>query len=185
MNSQDLEKLVNMLARQADFSAEDMMSLINLPKILPTEGLTIADKDGKIAKRYAEEFNLIKVEDLPFSKAKEAIKTIKDSLHLHHIIVILDFDANWINIYRLKIKTSGCFIATAVYNSYLAPEVELLQRFRDDYLMDSIMGRIFIKTYYKCSPPIAKFISESIFFKSLVRRLLVHPIVKIVKICYK
>ncbi len=61
----------------------------------------------------------------------------------------------------------GCFIATATYGSYLAPEVRLLRRFRDQHLMTNAAGRWFVKLYYKYSPPLAKVISRSRFLKTV------------------
>lgn len=49
----------------------------------------------------------------------------------------------------------GCYIATAVYGSYDAPEVLVLRRFRDTKLNKSVAGREFIRIYYKYSPSLA------------------------------
>ena len=65
-----------------------------------------------------------------------------------------------------------CFIATAVYGDYYAPEVIALRRFRDESLNPYTVGRIFIKTYYKLSPPIAKFVSQHHLLASAIRPLL-------------
>lgn len=50
----------------------------------------------------------------------------------------------------------GCYIATAVYGSYDAPEVLTLRHFRDNTLHPHWWGRLFIRTYYLLSPPVAE-----------------------------
>lgn len=52
-------------------------------------------------------------------------------------------------------QKSGCYIATAVYGSYDAPEVLKLRDFRDQTLARFALGRGFIWVYYRVSPPIA------------------------------
>jgi hypothetical protein len=49
-----------------------------------------------------------------------------------------------------------CYIATAVYGSYDAPEVLTLRRFRDEVLLKSPAGRKFVAFYYKHSPRYAE-----------------------------
>lgn len=63
----------------------------------------------------------------------------------------------------------GCFIATAAYGSYLAPEVEVLRQFRDEYLITNPIGQTFVEFYYRVSPPAAEYISRSEGLKSLTR----------------
>jgi|GEM_PF-1615206 len=46
----------------------------------------------------------------------------------------------------------SCYIATMVYGSYDAPEVLVLRKFRDNFLLKCIIGRKFVKLYYKFSP---------------------------------
>lgn len=50
----------------------------------------------------------------------------------------------------------GCYIATAVYKSYDCPQVWVLRRYRDQKLAKNPFGRLFIKIYYKLSPPMIK-----------------------------
>jgi ankyrin repeat protein len=66
----------------------------------------------------------------------------------------------------------GCYIATAVYNSYDAPEVLCLRRFRDEVLTTSILGRLFITLYYRFSPPVAERLKRTRHINLVVRKAL-------------
>lgn len=66
----------------------------------------------------------------------------------------------------------GCYIATAVYGDYDAPQVLKLRRFRDEVLMNSALGRAFVRVYYKLSPPVAKRLGADSTVTRLVRRAL-------------
>jgi hypothetical protein len=70
----------------------------------------------------------------------------------------------------------GCFIATAAYGSHLAPEVQILRQFRDDYLMTNSAGRWLVRVYCTYSPPVARAVAASPFLAFIVR-LLLAPIV--------
>ena len=74
----------------------------------------------------------------------------------------------------------GCFIATAAYGSPLAEEIDILRNWRDDFLEASYPGRLFIRTYYSLSPPVADNIGESDGKRKIVRTAL-GPIVKVLK----
>lgn len=53
-------------------------------------------------------------------------------------------------------SNGGCYIATAVYGSYDAPQVRTLRRFRDESLATSAPGRAFVRLYYAVSPSLAR-----------------------------
>jgi len=60
----------------------------------------------------------------------------------------------------------------AVYGSYDSPQVLVLRRFRDDTLSKSTLGRLFIKFYYRFSPPVADRLKNTRRLNSVVRRIL-------------
>jgi hypothetical protein len=66
----------------------------------------------------------------------------------------------------------GCFIATAAYGFYSAPQVRVLRDFRDQYLLTNLPGRAFVHWYYRHSPPAAHYISNHPGWKALVRAAL-------------
>ncbi|MGH2360435.1 MAG: SBBP repeat-containing protein [bacterium] len=70
----------------------------------------------------------------------------------------------------------GCFIATAAYGSPLAPQVQLLRQFRDQYLLSHAPGRAFVRFYYATSPPLAEVIAHSEVLRAIVRVALI-PII--------
>ncbi len=49
-------------------------------------------------------------------------------------------------------KNEGCYIATMAYGDYNHPQVISLRKYRDEVLMHSFFGRLFVKTYYFISP---------------------------------
>jgi hypothetical protein len=73
-----------------------------------------------------------------------------------------------------------CFIATAAYGSPTAEQLDVLREFRDGVLLESAAGSQFVALYYRLSPPIADFISGNSFLRTLVRELLVDPVVWVV-----
>jgi hypothetical protein len=71
---------------------------------------------------------------------------------------------------------SGCFIATAAFGSYRAPEVILLQKFRDRILLTNAPGRLFVEYYYWLSPSLAGVISQYDSLRSATR-LALKPLI--------
>jgi hypothetical protein len=73
--------------------------------------------------------------------------------------------------------SGGCFIATAAYGTPTAEQIDVLREFRDVVLMESTAASQFVTLYYQLSPPVADVISRSSFLRTLVRELLVDPVV--------
>jgi len=65
--------------------------------------------------------------------------------------------------------SGGCFIATAAYGSLFTPQVRILRKFRDRFLLTNEMGKHLVELYYSCSPPIADLIAKHLSLQALVR----------------
>ena len=65
--------------------------------------------------------------------------------------------------------SGGCFIATAAFGSAMEPHVGILRDFRDKYLIRNVLGRLFVNTYYRLSPPVADHISKHELLRRVVR----------------
>jgi len=75
----------------------------------------------------------------------------------------------------------GCFIATAAYGTSTADEIDTLRAFRDEVLLESTLGSQLVEWYYQASPPVADFISGNSLLKTIVRELVIDPIVGVVE----
>ena len=78
-----------------------------------------------------------------------------------------------------KGKSSGCYVATAVYGSYDCPQVWTLRRFRDYTLAETWYGRAFIRTYYAISPTLVKWFGNTNWFKKLWKGKLDRMVAKL------
>ncbi|MCF8255796.1 MAG: hypothetical protein K9J84_14560 [Bacteroidia bacterium] len=88
-------------------------------------------------------------------------------------------ELNSIDVNNVKFKSSGCFIASAVYGTPYASEVALLKEFRDNWLLNFRLGKIFVAFYYWISPPIANQIAKSNSLKAFTKSMLIIPLIKI------
>jgi hypothetical protein len=73
--------------------------------------------------------------------------------------------------------TGGCFIATAAYGTPTAQQIDVLREFRDVVLLESAAGSRLVALYYQLGPRVADFIAGSEFLRTLVKELLVDPLV--------
>jgi long-subunit fatty acid transport protein/photosystem II stability/assembly factor-like uncharacterized protein len=74
------------------------------------------------------------------------------------------------------IDENNCFIATAVYGSPLAKQVDILRGFRDEYLLPNTIGQKLVTFYYDKGEPAADYIESHPWLKPPVRTVL-YPIV--------
>jgi hypothetical protein len=77
--------------------------------------------------------------------------------------------------------SGGCFIATAAYGTPTAEQIDVLREFRDIVLLESTPGSLFVSLYYQFSPPVADFIAGNQLLRTVVRELLIDPIVLVVE----
>lgn len=70
------------------------------------------------------------------------------------------------------LPNEGCFIATAAYGHYSAPQVAALREFRDRFLLTHPPGQAFVAWYYANSPQWAQYIAEHPDTRAVVRWLL-------------
>ena len=82
-----------------------------------------------------------------------------------------------------QLKNEGCFIATAAFGHYSAPQVQLLRDFRDRFMLTNAPGRAFVAWYYRYGPHGARFLNQHPVFKPLVRVLLL-PVVAFVQVLF-
>jgi tetratricopeptide (TPR) repeat protein len=78
-------------------------------------------------------------------------------------------------------NSGGCFVATAVYGSPMAPEVVTFRRFRDGVLLVSRPGTALVAFYYFVSPPLALIISKVPLLRIITREFLLEPILRLLK----
>jgi len=75
-----------------------------------------------------------------------------------------------------KYNGGGCLIATAAFGSELAPQVQLLREIRDDIVLQTKSGSIFMigfnQFYYSFSPAVADYERENTTFKEAVKLIL-------------
>lgn len=68
-----------------------------------------------------------------------------------------------------KVGRAGCFIATAVFQDESCFELETLRCYRDQVLLMSPKGRVFVRWYYRTSPPIAQWIGARPWARNSLR----------------
>jgi len=75
-----------------------------------------------------------------------------------------------------NLPDEGCFIATAAFGYYSAPQVQILRDLRDRYLLTNKAGQLFVQWYYIYGPTGARYINQHPALKPLVRVAL-YPLI--------
>ena len=70
-----------------------------------------------------------------------------------------------------------CPVTIAAYATPTAERVHVLRELRDGVLLRSVMGSRCVELYYWLGPPIADFITGNEFLRTLVREVLVDPLI--------
>ena len=65
---------------------------------------------------------------------------------------------------------SSCFIATAAFGTPLAEEINILRWYRDNILTRTTKGKVFVRSYYTISPPIAKLVEKCSLLRYVTRK---------------
>ena len=80
---------------------------------------------------------------------------------------------NYLGVEVTKYNGGGCLIATASFDSELAPQVQLLREIRDSIVLQTKSGSIFMtgfnQFYYSFSPAVADYERENTTFKEAVK----------------
>jgi len=84
-----------------------------------------------------------------------------------------------------RLTTMRCIIATAAFGSELSPEVQYLRQFRDEKVMSTFNGRMFMTAfnaaYYSSSPRMAAFVAEHIW-AALAVRAVIYPLISLLRL---
>jgi hypothetical protein len=122
--------------------------------------------------RLVSEGGNIDCKDRDVKRAKDAIKLFYNQAYDETV-----FEADMARIKPQLQKSvefeegSGCFLATAVYESRMDPELVTLRSFRDNVLSGFACGRAFIAFYYKVGPRLAQWVVDNSLLKTCVRYL--------------
>ena len=106
---------------------------------------------------------------------KEIFATVNKTERSSVISVVFDGKGDYtIGITTMdKYNGGGCLIATAAFGSEIAPQVQLLREIRDDMVLQTKSGSIFMtgfnQFYYSFSPAVADYERENTVFKEAVK----------------
>lgn len=122
--------------------------------------------------------------EIPANESKpvnEAIVTLSQRTQSPDSTEVSDFPEKTFAFPNLD-DEDRCFIATAAYGSSMEPQVILLRKFRNRYLLVNPFGKRLVAAYYSLSPPIADYIRQYRWLKPVVRVILL-PFIGLAAYC--
>jgi hypothetical protein len=149
-----------------------------------TGGSVIAPGEGKFTYDAGQPVSLVAEPDdgYRFVEWTGSVGTI-DDLNAPSTTVITDGDYSiTANFEELPPVSTGCFIATAAYGTPSAKQINVLREFRHVVLLQSTAGSRLVALYYWLGPPVADYLARSELLRTLVRELLVDPLVRITEV---
>ena len=110
---------------------------------------------------------------------QDQAKNIDESQFITALGSAITTSGFWSNYKKHGGKEDGgyCFIATASFGSYFNPNVKILRKFRDTFLLTNKIGTEFVNLYYEYGSKFAKIITKYPILKPIVRVLLIPLVI--------
>lgn len=125
---------------------------------------------------FPDNVNYLNIKSLLLSEGKgrkaEAIALLEKAASINPRDITIQNNLN-------TAKSSACFVATQVYGCDSGRELDTLRKWRDKVLMQTGLGRSFVRWYYRAGPILADAVAGKIWLISslkLLIDLLVHAI---------
>jgi hypothetical protein len=158
---------------QPQFHMVDGRMQMKLPKYISLSGLATIISEAYSATTSMESMDMYPNLRQQFLTNKNTIGSIKSQISAANRTVSSSSSS--------RSSGSGCYIATMVYGDYDHPKVMVLRNYRDEVLLSSIIGRIFVRLYYSISPWLVKILKNNNPTNTFIRKVLNRIINKIQK----
>ncbi|MFV0530755.1 MAG: CFI-box-CTERM domain-containing protein [Flavobacteriales bacterium] len=151
--------------------------LIISDKINPEDFLFLSDENDYYLNLYVAlkqykygRFKFLELSNLSYSKFLELKKEFRKEYSSISFLEQQERELEIADTVRkqfTKEKKEGCYVATMVYGNYDHPNVLILRKFRDKTLKKHLIGRVFIRLYYKYSPNYVNYIKDKKYLNLL------------------
>ncbi len=133
---------------------------------------------------FSDEFQKHRGSNYGYISAYCHLRNDKRTFKLNRIkkirLIANTYDSSWVA-NPSYVSSKSCYIATMAYGDYEHPQVMVLRKFRDDILLNSFIGRLFVKLYYIISPKIVLVLTNQNTTNSFIRKILDKLIENIIK----